>query len=97
LFEGSAVVLCEAIASGLGIIQSRAAGDGVRNGIAGANGVILEIVSADAIEAAVEAVIASPDILRRWSDASWALRPQRSWQVYRQSIGDLLPSLVKQS
>jgi len=93
LFEGSGVVLCEAIASGLGIVQSRNAGDGVRDSSLGANGIELGEISAAAIQAAVEQIADRPQILLRWSDASWALRPERSWQAYRRRIVELLPSL----
>jgi glycosyltransferase involved in cell wall biosynthesis len=95
LFEGSGVVLCEAIASGIGIVQSRNAGDGVRSGASAANGIELDEISADAIQAAVEQIAARPQILRDWAEASWALRPQRSWQAYRRRIRELLPSLTR--
>lgn len=83
LFEGSAVVLCEAIAAGLGIIQSAASGDGVFDQ---RNGEILEAVSATELRRAVERVIADPARLRAWQEGSWGMRGERTWGCYRQRI-----------
>ncbi len=86
LFEGSAIVLPEASAAGLGIIQSRAAGDGVRSG---ANGDVLEHVSPETIDAAVGRIIAAPERLAMWQDASWAGREERTWRRYHDRIARL--------
>ena len=94
LHEGGGIVLYEAAASGLGIIQAPSCGDGVRAGPKGANGVVLAEASATALRAAVDAVIARPAILRDWSEASRAMREERSWSAYRRRIVELLPSLV---
>jgi len=94
LHEGGGIVLYEAAASGLGIIQTANCGDGVRMGPLGANGVVLQEVTADSLRAAVEEVIARPAVLRDWSAASWAMRRERSWSEYRRRIVDLLPKLT---
>lgn len=93
LFEGGGIVLYEAIAAGLGLIHSQATGDGVRSD--GANGIKLETVSTETIFAAVQLVLQQPQILRAWADASWSMRQDNSWQVYRRRTADLLPSLTK--
>ncbi|MEO8559073.1 MAG: glycosyltransferase family 4 protein [Rhodospirillales bacterium] len=92
LFEGGGIVLYEAIAAGLGLIHSRATGDAVQEG--GSNGIRLDAVSVETIQAAIERVIRQPEMLRAWSDASWSLRKDNSWGVYRRRIVDLLPLLV---
>lgn len=88
LFEGSARVLCEAIGSSLGIIQTAAAGDGVR---AGRNGMVLPDISVDALVDAIEAVLRDPARLTEWQQASWEMRGERSWEAYRQLLRSLPP------
>lgn len=94
LHEGGGIVLYEAAASGLGIIQTANCGDGVRTGPLGANGVVLREATADSLRAEVEEVIARPAVLRDWSAASWAMRRERSWSEYRRRIVELLPKLT---
>lgn len=86
LFEGGGLVLYEAAAAGLGIIQSRFCGDGVR---AGRNGVSLERVDATTVLDAVRRVVADRDMLARWQDASWVMRRERSWSIYRKAIREI--------
>jgi len=87
LFEGSAIVLHEAIAAGLGIIQSKYSGDGVRDG---RNGEILDEVSANRLEAALRSVIDNPDRLASWQKASWEMRAERTWRRYREHVRKLV-------
>jgi glycosyltransferase involved in cell wall biosynthesis len=94
LIDGGGIVLYEAAACGLGIIQSPMCGDGVRFGPQGGNGVVLRENSVDAVHEALANVIANPAILRDWSAASWAMRQERSWSAYRRRIVELLPRLV---
>lgn len=94
LIDGGGVVLYEAAACGLGIVQSSMCGDGVRSGPLGSNGIVLQETTAEALQAAIEEIIARPAILRDWSAASWAMRQERTWSVYRQRIVELLPRLV---
>jgi len=86
LFEGGGIVLYEAAAAGLGIVQSRFCGDGVRDG---QNGMILESVTPDVVLDAVRKIIADREMLARWQAASWDMRHERSWSVYRQAIREL--------
>jgi glycosyltransferase involved in cell wall biosynthesis len=87
LFEGGGIVLYEAVAAGLGIIQSANCGDGVREG---RNGLVLEEVSADCLRKAIIDVVANPGRLREWQDESWRIREERTWKRYRQSIRELV-------
>lgn len=90
LFEGSALVLYEAIGAGLGIIQSLASGTGVTRG--GANGIMLDSVSVEGVRDAINAALSDPPVMENWNRASWNLRNQRSWHVYRGRIRELLVS-----
>jgi glycosyltransferase involved in cell wall biosynthesis len=94
LIDGGGIVLYEAAACGLGIIQSPMCGDGVRSGPQGSNGLVLRENGVDALHEALENVVANPAVLRDWSAASWAMRQERSWSVYRRRIIGLLPRLV---
>jgi len=87
LFEGSAIVLYEAIAAGLGIIQSIYAGEGARRG---QNGEVLADVTVDRLHAALEAVIARPDRLTGWQEESWRMRGQCTWRTYREHVVALI-------
>jgi glycosyltransferase involved in cell wall biosynthesis len=87
LFEGGGIVLYEAAAAGLGIIQSSQCGDGVRRG---RNGVILQSVSVDTIVESIEHVLARPEIVEEWGAQSWAMREERSWSAYRRATAQLL-------
>ncbi len=89
LFEGGGIVLYEAAASALGIVQSSFCGDGVREG---RNGVMLGDVSPTSIQNTVEAVCADPKRLSEWQEASWKMRSERSWGVYHNRIRELVAS-----
>jgi glycosyltransferase involved in cell wall biosynthesis len=93
LIDGGGIVLYEAAACGLGIIQSPMCGDGVRLGPNGTNGLVMRENNLEALQEALASVIANPAILRDWSAASWAMRQERTWTAYRQRIVDLLPRL----
>lgn len=95
LFEGGGIVLYEALAAGLAIIQSRACGDGVvadQSGF-GANGIVLPEVSASELLHAIQAAAIDPNRLARWQAASWHRRHTRSWAVYRARIRELMREL----
>lgn len=83
LFEGSAIVLKEAIGAGLGIIQSEYAGNGVEDG---KNGILLHEVSSSSIEAAIRFTVENPQRLTEWQDYSWAIRSRHTWTRYREHI-----------
>lgn len=87
LFEGSALVLYEAVAAGLGIIQSHSSGEGVLEGV---NGMHLERVDTPALVAAARRVIGDRALLAGWQDASWRVRGQRSWRNYASRVRGLL-------
>lgn len=87
LFEGSALVLYEAVGSGLGIIQSDSAGTGV---ISGQNGIMLQAISSDGVLNAMEAALDHPDQLRSWQEASWNMRAERTWGRYREKVRQLV-------
>lgn len=86
LFEGGGIVLYEAAAAGLGIVQSQFCGDGVRDG---KNGLILDAVTPASILETVQRIVADREMLARWQTASWQMRQERSWSVYRAAIRDL--------
>lgn len=88
LFEGSALVLYEAVGAGLGIIQSAASGTGATPG---ENGVILDPVTVEGLVEAVMTLAAQPERAAAWRAASLRLRPQRTWDTYRERLRTLLP------
>lgn len=88
LFEGSALVLYEAVGAGLGIIQSAASGTGATSG---ENGVILDPVTVDGLVEAVSQAAADPERLKEWRAASRRLRPERTWDKYRERLRTLVP------
>jgi glycosyltransferase involved in cell wall biosynthesis len=83
LFEGSAIVLHEATAAGLGIVQSASAGNGVADG---KNGIVLPEVTPEAIKMAVSSILKDPEQLARWQEAAWQMRPEHTWQRYRDRV-----------
>lgn len=87
LFEGSALVLHEAAAAGLGIVQSAAAGDGVRDG---SNGTVIAEVSVESVTAAVASIVDDRRRLAAWQGSSWERRLERTWQRYRQGARTLV-------
>lgn len=89
LFEGGGIVLYEAAAAGCGLIQTSFCGDGVREG---ANGLVLDRVTVEAVADALRTVAGRPDMLQRWQEASWRMRGERSWAVYRQTVRSLIVS-----
>jgi glycosyltransferase involved in cell wall biosynthesis len=86
LFEGGGIVLYEAAAAGLGIIQSGQCGDGVRDG---RNGMILKEVTIPMLVDALGSVIDDRERLMAWQEASWQMRSQRSWQHHREQVRSL--------
>lgn len=94
LHEGGGIVLYEAAACGLGIVQSSNCGDGVRSGPLGSNGIVLQDNTVEELRAAIDGIVARPGILRDWSAASWAMREERTWSAYRRRIMELSPKLI---
>jgi glycosyltransferase involved in cell wall biosynthesis len=87
LFEGGGIVLYEAAACGAAIVQTAACGDGVRRA---ANGIILADLDAGALGDVIADLAAAPGKVERWGDASWAMREERRWAVYRAKVRALL-------
>ena len=87
LFEGSALVLAEAIAAGLGIIQSAAAGLGVQ---CNRNGLVLQEINPSTIATAVRSLAAHPEQVLSWKEASWRMREERTWKRYRHAVRELI-------
>ena len=83
LFEGSAVVLNEALAAGLGIVQSAAAGDGAREDV---TGTVLDPVSPQRLAATIRALAREPARVARWQANAWAARHTRTWARYRAAL-----------
>jgi len=88
LFEGGGIVLYEAAASALGIVQSPFCGDGVRDG---RNGMTCKVNSTSILNA-VESICADPMRLSEWQAASWEMRTERTWGVYREHVRELVSS-----
>ncbi|SRR6266480_1588417 len=89
LFEGSAIVLAEAVGAGLAIIQSASAGRGALHDL---NGLIVKDRSADAIVEAVTLLARDRNRLIQMKEASVQLRDDYTWRRYRQRIQELVKS-----
>jgi glycosyltransferase involved in cell wall biosynthesis len=90
LFEGSAIVLYEACAAGLGIIQTERCGDGVHFG---QNGLVLKEITVPALTEALEQIVANSCLRERWQAASWASRGERTWAAYGRKVVNLASAI----
>lgn len=90
LFEGSALVLYEAVGAGLPIIQSDAAGTGV---VQGANGIRLPKVSVSALTSAMSSMLSDNNSRLAMAEASRNMREQFTWLKYRRNVRELLQSV----
>ena len=88
-FEGSAIVLIEAMASGLAIIQSAAAGLGASED----SGIVLERPDADRLEAAMLLLVRDRDRLHEMRLAAMKEATQRDFTAYRDGIAQLLDGM----
>ena len=88
-YEGSAVVLLEALASGLGIIQSRAAGQGAD----ATCGTVLDEVSVDRLAETMRRVIADRDLLHEWKRHAARRAQTFTFESYRDNIVQVLDRL----
>jgi glycosyltransferase involved in cell wall biosynthesis len=88
-FEGSAVVLPEALAAGLGLIQTRAAGLGVSP----ETGIELAEPDADALEAAIVCAAGDPALVEAWRQAAPEQARRHSFAAYRAGVGALLDEM----
>ena len=89
-FEGSALSLLEALASGMGVIQTRAAG----NGATSASGIVLEEPSTEGLLAALHAAIDDPARVDGWRLAARQEAQQYSFAKYRENISALLNDVL---
>jgi glycosyltransferase involved in cell wall biosynthesis len=87
LFEGSALVLGEAVGAGLGVINSRSAGDGAHDG---QNGMVLDHVDVSSVRAAIRGVVEDRGRLLRWQNTSWRMRKERSWKAYALRVREVV-------
>lgn len=88
LFEGGGIVLYEALAAGLGIIQTPAAAVAVEDG---RNGLILDRICEESLMRAIEFAAESRGRLREWQSESWRMRQKHGWDVYREHLRKLIP------
>ena len=86
LFEGSALVLYEAIGAGLGVIQTEQSGKGAKTG---QNGLVLQDASVSGLLEGIQQVVNDPILCERWQANSWANRHELMWGGYRQRIAKL--------
>ncbi len=88
-FEGSALSLIEALAAGLAIVQTPAAG----NGVTPETGLMLERPDTELLHAALLDVISDRDRLQRWRVAAQAEAPRYSFANYRANVATLLQGM----
>jgi glycosyltransferase involved in cell wall biosynthesis len=88
-FEGSALSLIEGLASGLGVIQTRAAG----NGATAATGIVLDEPDTEALAAAMQVAIDDRDRLDGWRAQAQAEAQRYSFAHYRAGIAAQLAEM----
>lgn len=88
-FEGSALSLLEGMASGLGVIQTRAAG----NGATADTGIVLDEPGTDALTAAMQAVIDDRTRLECWRSNAQAEARRYSFARYREGVASVLAEM----
>lgn len=88
-FEGSAVVLPEALAAGMGLIQTRAAGLGVTP----ETGIELPEPDAETLEEAIATAVRSPARVEAWRRAAPAAARRFSFTAYQAGVAALLAEL----
>jgi len=88
-FEGSALSLIEALASGMGVIQTRAAG----NGATDKTGLMLDAPSTDGLYEALMSAIEDRAKVDSWRVAAQAEAQRYSFANYRAGIAALLAEL----
>ncbi|MCA1661174.1 MAG: glycosyltransferase, partial [Novosphingobium sp.] len=89
-FEGAGIVLYEALAAGLALIQS----DRAALAVTPETGLLLAEPSTDALHAAMMTAIEDRDRLNAWRDATQAEARRHSFTRYRENIAALLSELL---
>ena len=89
-FEGSAVVLVEAMASGLAIVQTAAAGLGASE----KSGLVLERPDAHAVEEAMVAIIENRERLHSMRRAAQTEAQARNFSAYRAGVAAALAEVA---
>jgi len=84
LVEGGAIVLAEAIGSGLGIVQTYGGGEGATHDVSG-----LVLDSGEHLPGALDRVLSRPAMVEEWQDVAWTQAPRRRWQEYRAKVAAL--------
>ena len=87
--EGSAIVLAEAMASGLAIIQTAAAGMGASK----ASGFVLDHPDTDLVETAMRALVNDRDRLHAMREAALEESKLRDFTAYREGVASVLERL----
>ena len=90
-FEGSALSLIEALASGMGVIQTRAAG----NGTTPKTGIMLEQPDTETLYAALIAAIEDRPRIDLWRAHAQAAAARYAFSTYRANIAALLAELAQ--
>ncbi|GAA4777524.1 glycosyltransferase family 4 protein [Novosphingobium ginsenosidimutans] len=88
-FEGSALTLLEALASGLGIIQTRASG----NGAGPETGLVLDRIDTPSLHAALLQALDDRDLVNRWRAAAQTAAQGYTFARYRANIAALLAEM----
>ena len=88
-FEGSALSLIEALASGMGVIQTRAAG----NGATAQTGMMVDSPDSETLYAALMAAIEDRSRIDQWRANAQAEAQRYSFAAYRENIAALLQAL----
>ena len=88
-FEGSALSLIEALASGMAVIQTRAAG----NGATAQTGLVLDAPSTEGLRDAIASAIDNRQLVDEWRAAAQGEAQRYSFAAYRAGIAALLTDL----
>lgn len=88
-FEGAGIVLFEALAAGMGLIQSPSASIAVD----GNTGILLDEVSTEALYIAMAVAIEDPRRVEAWRHAAQSRARQFSFARYKENIATLLKDL----
>jgi glycosyltransferase involved in cell wall biosynthesis len=87
LFEGSAIVLSEALGAGLPIIQTKMAGRGATDGV---TGYVLDSISVNDLVLAINKVAGNIKALENMRKNVLAIRNEHTWEKYRAKVRRLI-------